>query len=250
LRWLLAVIPLAVGGFLGYDASYQSSVGGFGGGMGAAFLAYAIGGLVLVAGLVGIGNLLRRGGRGRVASRYAFAVAGLLAGGSAGGAAAVPLLDLGYHNPDDAPRPPDTAVQVTLDLTGVDWSATSGGGGRCEFEANGSVWTVASEEVGLLRGMPLSLAIGLLGDPQPGDQVDLNLNIHIASPSQGATLPLAALLAATSGRSIGWAGLVTIDEIADGGRRGRLTFSDLPNEGTKDPEWPAKLSGELSWECR
>ncbi|MEX2137528.1 MAG: hypothetical protein WEB29_11360 [Chloroflexota bacterium] len=98
-RWLLAVVPLGIGAFLGYQAAYQSSLGGFGGAFGAAYLAYAIGGLVLIAGLAGVGNALRPAGRGRVASRYSFAAAALIAAGGAGGWAAVPILDIGYHPP-------------------------------------------------------------------------------------------------------------------------------------------------------
>lgn len=77
----------------------------------------------------------------------------------------------------------------------------------------------------------------------------LMLATPIPAQSQGASLPLGFVVAATSGRTIGWADLVTIEEIADGGRSGRLTFRGLPREGTTDPAWPATLDGQLSWEC-
>jgi len=390
--WLLpAVVPLAFGGFLGYQAGYQQSLGGFNT-LGAAYIGFIIGALVVIVGLVGVGNALRPAGRGRVASRYAFAAAGLLAAGAAGGYAAVPLLDVGYHPPvvlgargeasitlegvptfeprtsgradcwsvadgpevgevvalslgqlnghllradiflpvqgraqgsitlfvdaahlegaivprwevmdpeidsspggttgsmsfaevailedpellappdpswpatlsgqirwacdpwlaPDATAPPATAAHISLDLAGVDWSATTGPVGSCEFESDGSVWTVTGDQVGLLQGKPMSVSVDLGGDPRRGDEVFLMLGVQVVAPSQGASIPLAALVAATSGRAISWVELVTIEEIADGGLSGRLSFSDLPNEGTQVPTWPATLSGELSWVC-
>lgn len=390
--WLLALVPLGVGVFLGYQAAYEASLGGFGGALGAAFLAYAIGGLVLIAVLVGAANLLRPAGRGRTASRYAFAAAGLIALGGAGGAAGVQVLDLGYHPPvvlgargdasivldgvagfeprasgradcwsvadgteveevvalslgelngnllrgdlflpvagvsgasvsffvdaahlpegsvvpmwntqdveidsagggaigtlrfdgvpihvdpevgapaaswpatlsgeiswacepwvdAEATPPPTVATRITLDLSGVEWSASPGINGSCEFEIDGSVANVVGDGIGSLQGEPMTLGLGLLGDPRAGDEATLMLSVSIAAPSPGSLLPLAALVAATSGRSISWVDLVTIEEIADGGRSGRLTFSDLPNQGTPVAGWPATLSGELSWEC-
>jgi type II secretory pathway pseudopilin PulG len=388
----MGVIPLGVGAFLGYQAAYLSSLGGFGGGMGAAFLVYAIVGLVLIAILVGLGNALRAAGRGRAASRYAFAAAALIAAGAGGGGAAVPAFDLGYHPPvvlqargeasvtldgvptfvpsasgrancqstvagkdvagvtalslgdfdgnvlragvslpaegasgghvslfvdtahlppgsvvpmwdtDDveiqsssnrasgsirftdaairvdpetgapasswpkslsgeitwscgpwfqegAPGAPTVAGQITLDLLGVDWVGDPRGTGTCDFEADGSVWTVASDQVGSLQGQPMSMSLGLLGDPRAGDEVDLMLSVHLPAPSDASSLPIGALVAATSGRGIAWADLVTIGEISPDGLNGSLAFTDLPIPGTPDPAWPQTLSGELSWEC-
>lgn len=389
--WLLGVIPLGVGAFLGYQAAYESSLGGFNA-IGAAFIGIGIGVLMFIAVVVGVINALRQAGRGRVASGYAFAAAGLLAAGGAGGYAAVPVLDLGYRSPvvlgargeasitldgvptfepnaegradcwsvadgtdvqevvalslgelngsvlradiflpvEEAPRgsisvfieasrlpegsvqpmwntedveivasahgatgsinfeavplrvdsdlgsppgswpatlsgeiswtceawvaadatpPPTTAGRITLGLSGVTWSSTANAAGSCEYEADGSVANLVGDRIGELQGEPLTLSLGLGGDPRQGDDVDLMLSVHIAAPSQGSSVPLAALVAATSGRSILWAGLVTIEEIADGGRTGRLRFSDLPNEGTQHADWPATLSGNLSWAC-
>jgi hypothetical protein len=390
--WLLGVIPVGVGAFLGYQAAYLSSTGGFGGGMAAAFVAYAIVGLVLILLLVGAANVLRPAGRGRAASQFAFAGAGLLVAGAAGGAAAVAIFDLEYRPPvvlgargeatitlegvqgfepraagradcwsvadrtdvqevvalslgelngsvlradiflpvegnprgsvsvfveasrlpegsvppvwdtedldvdaladgatgsltfdavplrvaseigppagswpatlsgqiswtceawvaSDATPPPVTAGQITLDLNGVDWSSTANAAVTCEYEPDGSVANLVGDRVGLLQDEPMAVSLGLLGDPRQGDDVDLMLSVHIGAPSQGSSVPKAAVLAATSGRGITWANLATIEEIADGGRTGRLTFSDLPNEGTPDAAWPATLSGQLSWEC-
>jgi hypothetical protein len=104
--------------------------------------------------------------------------------------------------------------------------------------------------IGSLQGETMTLGLGLLGDPRAGDEATLMLSVSIAAPSPGSSLPLAALVAATSGRRISWVDLVTIEEIAEGGRSGRLTFSDLPNEGTLPTAgWPVTLSGELSWAC-
>jgi hypothetical protein len=149
----------------------------------------------------------------------------------------------------DATPPPTTAGQIKLGLSGVDWSATVNAAGSCEYEADGSVANLVGDGVGMLQSEPMTLSLGLGGDPRQGDDVILMLSVHIAAPSQGSSVPLAALVAATSGRSILWAGLVTIDGIADGGRTGRLRFSDLPNEGTQYADWPATLSGNLSWAC-
>ena len=95
----------------------------------------------------------------------------------------------------------------------------------------------------------MSVALDLLGDPRQGDDVQLMLTVQVVPPTAGSSVPLAALLAATSGRVLSWGGLVTLDEISDGARSGRLTFSDLPMESTQDAEWPATLDGTLSWDC-
>ncbi|HET7082765.1 MAG TPA: hypothetical protein VFJ00_03535 [Candidatus Limnocylindria bacterium] len=390
--WLAGLVALGVGAFLGYSAAYQSSVGGLGGMLGAAFLWLAVGALAVVAGLVGIGNALRGEGRGRVASRYSFAAVGLLLAGAGGGYGAVSAFDLGYHPPvvlqargeasitlagtlafvprasgradcqsvadgtdvervvalslgdlhggllradfaipvggvssgyislfvdgatlasgsvpptwekaepevssaaggasgsirfdgaqlrtepeigaatgswpstlsgtvtwscgewfaPDASPPTAVSAQVTLDLSGGDWRATGGTIGSCEFEADGSVWTVTTGDAGLLRGEPLSLVLDLGGDPRAGDEVHLWLSVHLATPSGAASLPLGALVAATTGRTISWTDLVAIDEVAPEGLSGSLTFNDVPMESTPDLAWPARLSGELSWEC-
>jgi len=139
---------------------------------------------------------------------------------------------------DSATPPPASAGRITLDLNGVAWSSTANAAGTCDYEADSSVANLVSERVGELQGAPVTLSLGLLGDPRQGDDVDLMLSVHIAEPSQGSSVPLAALLAATSGRGIQWAGLVTIEQIADGGGSGRLTFSDLPNQGTRMQRGP------------
>jgi hypothetical protein len=390
--WLAAVIPLGAGAFLGYQVAYQASVGGLGGGMGAAFLAYGIAGVVLIAVLVGVANAVRPAGRGRPASRYAFAAAALIAAGAGAGWAAVPALDLGYHPPvvlqargeasvtldgipgfepstagrancqstvagtdvagvsalslgdldgntlraginlpargtsgghmslfvdaahlpegsvvpmwdtdeveiqapsdrasgsirfadapirvgpemgapasswptslsgeitwscgpwfdENAPGAPTVAGQITLELPGVDWVGNPRATGTCNFEADGSVWTVDGDEVGSLQGEPMTVSLGLLGDPRVADEVQLMLSVHLPAPAGASSLPIGALVAATSGRMIGWTDLVTIDEIGYLGLSGRLAFSDVPMETTPDPAWPASLSGQLSWEC-
>jgi hypothetical protein len=360
--------------------------------LGAAFLWFAVGALVVIAGLVGIGNALRGEGRGRVASRYSFAAAALILAGAVGGAVVVRTFDLGYHPPvilqargeasvtltgmpafvprasgradcqsvadgtdvervialslgdlkggllradiaipieglssgyislfvdaatlpsgsvpptwekaepeinsaaggasgsirfdraqlrrgseigaatgfwpttlsgtvtwscgewfaPDASSPTTVGARVTLDLSGGDWRAASGTQGSCEFEADGSVWTVNAGDPGLLRGEPLSLVLDLGGDPHAGDEVHLWLSVHLATPSGAASVPLGALAAATSGRTISWTDLVAIDEVSPDGLSGALTFNDVPMETTLDRAWPASLSGELAWEC-
>ncbi|MEX2137527.1 MAG: hypothetical protein WEB29_11355 [Chloroflexota bacterium] len=151
---------------------------------------------------------------------------------------------------EDAPGAPTVVGQITLELSRIGWVGDSSATATCDFEADGSVAGVASDKVGLLQGEPMALALGLLGDPRAGDEVHLMLSVHIAAPSPAQSVPIAALMAATSGRTIGWTDLVTIEEIAYLGLSGRLAFSDVPMETTPDPAWPASLSGELSWECR
>jgi hypothetical protein len=379
------VVVATVGAFLGYEVAYQASVGGLGGALGAAFIAYAIGGLVLIAVLVGVANSLRREGRGRVASRYSFATAGLLLAGAGSGFVAVPVLDIGYHEPvtleargeatvtladvpefvprpagradchsvpdgtdvaevvalslgelngnvlradiyggtislfvdaahlpegsvppmwttaaeattssgattgtvrfDDAPlrvdpelgRPvgtwpetlsgevewscgpwfdPDASApspsegHVSLNLSGVEWQAAPDAPAACEFEADGSVGNVTSDAGGLLQGVAVSLSLGLSGDPRAGDEVDLMLSVHLPTPPGTVSgLPIGALLAATSGRGLAWADLVTIGEVSPDGLNGSLSFTDIGMPGTKDPAWPLTLSGDLSWKC-
>jgi len=390
--WVAAVVVLGGGAFLGFQVAYQSSLGGLGGALGAAFLAMAIGALAVVALLVGVGNALRPAGRGRVASTYSFAAAGLLLAGAGAGYLAVPVFDLGYHAPvvlqargeasitldgvagfeprgagradcqsvadgtdvervvalslgelsggllradialpveglsigyialfvDAATLPsgsvpptwekaepeinsasggatgtirfdgaelreepemgaatgswpttlsgtvtwscgewfvPDTAppsaviAHAILDLSAGNWRAASGAQGTCEFEADGSIWTVTTENAGVLEGQPLGLMLDLGGDPRADDEVHLSLTVHFAAPSATSSLPLGAVMAATSGRTISWTDLVVLDEVSPDGQSGRLSFNDLPMETTPDPAWPASLSGALSWEC-
>ena len=149
----------------------------------------------------------------------------------------------------DATPPAAVEARVTLDLSGSDWRAAGGSQGSCEFEADGSVWTVTTGDAGLLRGEPLGLTLDLGGDPRPGDEVHLWLRVLLATPSRAASLPLGALVAATSGRTISWTELLTIDEVSPNGLSGRLAFDDVPMETTPDLAWPASLSGELAWEC-
>jgi hypothetical protein len=136
-----------------------------------------------------------------------------------------------------------------MEHLGVDWVGGSRAPGSCNFEADGSVWTVFSDRAGLLQGEPLSLTLDLGGDPHAGDEVHLSLSVHLATPSGASSLPLGVVVAATSGRTISWTDLVAIDEVAPDGLSGSLTFNDLPMETTPDPAWPASLSGELAWEC-
>jgi len=389
--WLLGVLPLGVGAFLGYQAAYTRSLGGFEA-IGAAFIALVIVALVLVVGLVGFVHTLRPNGRGRVASRYSFVAAALVAGGGFSGWAAVPVFDLGYHAPvvlqargevsitldgvagfeprgagradcqsvadgidvervvalslgslnggllradialpvegvsigyialfvdaatlpagnvpptwekagpeinsasggtsgtiriegaqlrsgaemgaptgswpatlsgtitwscgewfaPDAAPPTTVVAQLLLDLSGGDWRPASDAQASCVFEADGSVWTVTTGDAGLLQGQPLGLMLDLGGDPRAGDEVQLSLSVHLAAPSATSSLPLGAVMAATSGRTINWTDLVVIDEVSPEGQSGRVAFNDLPMETTPDPTWPASLSGALSWEC-
>jgi len=150
---------------------------------------------------------------------------------------------------EGVPGAPTVAGQITLDLAEVDWVGNLRGTGTCDFEADGSVWTVASDQVGSLQGQPMSMSLGLLGAPRAGDEVDLMLSVHLPAPSGASSLPIGALVAATTGRGIVWADLVTISEISPDGMNGSLTFTDLPIPGTADPAWPRTLSGDLTWDC-
>jgi len=148
----------------------------------------------------------------------------------------------------EATPPPTVAAQITLNLSEVDCSARAGADGSCEFEADGSVANVTGG-VGSLQGKPMTLALGLVGDPRQGDDVHLMLTVQIEPPAPGGSAPLAALVAATSGRTLSWTNLVTIEEITDEGRSGRLAFSEMPMGGSPNLAWPADLSGRLSWDC-
>jgi len=95
----------------------------------------------------------------------------------------------------------------------------------------------------------MSVILDLAGDPRPGDETRLQLGIDTAARAPGSSLPLGNLLAATSGGIVYWADLVTIEDISEGGRSGRLTFEELAREGKPNLSWPATLNGDLSWEC-
>ena len=137
-------------------------------------------------------------------------------------------------------------------------SADPGINGTCLFEVDGSVGELQTQEVGSLQGAPVGISLSLGGRPRSGEKVLLLITAQIVPPSPAAIGPVvlaswqgtAAILANTSGRGLQWGNPVILAAIGDGERSGRATFSDLPRDGTSDPDWPKTLSGQISWECR
>lgn len=236
--WLpAAAVPFLVSGFLGYQASYQESLGGLNT-LGAALLAYVIGGLVVVIGLVGLGNALRPAGRGRMASRLAFAAAGLIAAGAAGGAAAVPLLDLGYHPPVVL----EARGEASVTLDGLDtFEPRTSGRADCQSVADGTdVEGVSALSLGLLNGGLLRAGISL---PAPGTTTrgSISLWIDEASLPEGSAQPF-------------WDSLNPEIDAPPGGTTGRARFEGAAIHedelmGPAAGSWPATLSGEIRWAC-
>ena len=211
--WLLAIVPLGVGAYLGYLAGYQSSLGGLNG-ISAAIIAMGIGALVVIAVLVGVVNGLRPAGRGRVAGGYAFAAAGLLAAGGAGGAAAVPAFDLGYHEPVVLGARGD----ATITLVGVPTFVPNvNGRADCWSVADGTdVQEVVALSLGELNGSVLRADLFLAQQETPGGQI--SLFIEASRLPEGSVPPM-------------WNAADLVIDTSPGGTTGRMRFEAAPLQG-------------------
>jgi len=236
-RWTAAVVVVGVGAFLGFQVAYQSSLGGLGGALGAAFLGMAIGALAFVALLVGVGNALRPAGRGRVASSYSFAAAGLLLTGAAVGYVVVTVFDLGYH----APVVLQARGEATVTLDGVAGFEPRGAGrADCQSEADGTdVERVVALSLGELNHNVLRADITV---PVAGaSRGFISLFVDAAHLPPGTAQPM-------------WTMIEPGVEASSDGGTGTIRF-DLaliqvdPKLGVPPGSWPEVLAGEIRWSC-
>lgn len=234
---LPAAVPLTVGGALGLAAGVAHGEGGMNG-----LFAFAsvLGIFVLLLGLVlliGLGNLVRREGKGRTAARLSFSAAGLLAAGGSLAYGAALLLNLGYVEPVQAeptPTPRQAAVVLHLEdeagsAPDPDWdTSTADGRGTCPFEDDGSVRLVSAEQVGSLLGSPMKALVDLPHQPHVRQVVTISLEVE---------------------RGASWWGPAVLAELGPGGISGRAQFINLAGWGGNPAGWPHYLRGELSWVC-
>jgi len=234
--WLLGVIPLGVGAFLGYESAYESTLGGFSG-IGAAFIAMGIGAMVVITLMIGVANALRPAGRGRVASRYAFAAAGLLAAGGVGGGAVVRAFDLGYH----APVVLEARGEASIVLDGIPaFEPRASGRADCQSVADRkNVQRVVALSLGTLNGGSLRADVSL---QVPGvSRAFLSLFIDAEDLPETSFPPM-------------WQSLEPMILSSSDGTTGSLSFGGAairvdPVMGAPAGTWPATLAGELSWAC-
>jgi hypothetical protein len=84
--------------------------------------------------------------------------------------------------------------------------------------------------------------------------VQLALVVNLLTPS--AVTP-GGILASTTGELVArddvnfvtWFGPAVLAELSPDGASGRATFVDLPLAGEVRPDWPDRLSGEVTWLC-
>ena len=228
---LPASIPLGVGIFLGYFGARAGSEGGWNALIGGAMAMGAFALILLIALAVGIGNAMRREGKGRVGAQWAFAAAALLVVGGATGSVAVPVLDLGYQAPVvlEVSLKPSIPGSVTLLLHDPNWiTPITDGAGTCSFDAEGSMRLVNVQQAGTLQTAAVTVEFDLAGEPRVANDPLLSLAVDV-----GPTY---------------W-GPIKLTEIAADGKHGRATFSYLPPQGARSSGWPAYLSGEFTWAC-
>lgn len=231
-----ASIVLAVGLFLGYLLAYTASQGGVSGGLGATllFIAYAaVIGLLAVLGLVAATFARsRRFGTG------ALAAAGILVIGALAGFAVTPELDLGYHEP------------ITLRARGIANAQLDGnvafiprepGRATCRSEPGGDTMSNVELDLGhlgpgLLHG---SVSVSEAGSSEAW----VELRADSADDVDGVYQPE-------------WIGTGEVTDLGERGTSGRVAFQDLrpgsetrPRSPAEIEDWPATLSGSLSWVC-
>lgn len=152
-----------------------------------------------------------------------------------------------------------TIEDPTWSRCGIDGLAT------CPRETDGSVRFVNSERAGRLETKPMSANVDLslatsapsVGPstspseapirPTVGMTVQLLLVVNLLAPS--AAVRGTVLAATTGGGFISWLGQGTLADVAADGASGKVTFVDLPVTGAGLPQWPDRLSGEVTWLC-
>ncbi len=230
-RVLVPAIPLAVGGFVGYQGAYLSTTGQSLAGLNLIAGMALVGLLAFVCVLVAIGSLLRPRGSGRRAARLGFGAAGLLLLGWISGTVAVSALDLGYQQPRSARG---TAAVSLSNVSG--FSSRLSGPADCSSVANGNaVGGVVALDLGDVGSDRLRAEIRLPATPDGAPQVALWIFERDPPPNTE--------LASWSGEGS------EFDSAADG-MSGSLQFSATRSTMRTPPRgWPTVLEGELSWTC-
>ncbi len=245
----LIFISLGIGSFLGYLVAFSQTESGISGLYGRAVVLTLFSLAVIVAVLIGIGNLFRRERRGRPAAIAAFAVAGLLLAGAGTGYAAVPVFDFGYREPVGEYEPAPVHVvsgAMTLTLKDPGWAiADVDGRLSCALRADGSI-QVSADRAGRLQGKPISASFDLNAGATQGGTVDLLLVVNTGAPSAYRLAPAAAT---TGNGFITWVGPAMIAEVSPYGFDGLVAFAEVPVTGEPPAGWPQALSGEARWTC-
>ena len=229
LRWLPALLPLGLGGAVGYASGYQMTLPELAS-LGGIFLLFLLGGAIAVIGVVGLIALVAN--RGSLGS-FLLITAGCLLVGGLGGFLAVRGLERGYREPVVL----HAAGTTNATLTDSGFAPATDGQARCDSVAGGTaVSDVTAVALGDLRekGM-LRAQFGLSG--QTGGQIELFVD---AADSGGLEQPF-------------WSGPVVLSAAADGAT-GTATFTNAALEaGGKSAGapagWPPVLSGSITWTC-
>jgi hypothetical protein len=232
--WLLLLLPLGLGLWIGREAAYRRDTGD---GLASIGLAIEVGGLMLFFGILGLVALVARRPRGMF---FGFAGAGLVVLGTFVATQLADPLGFGYQ----APVVIESSGQATFELDGV-----------ANFVPKPSVaMSCASIGDSTATGTVTGLDLGELGPGtlrgtlslDPATTVEhLSLFIDGGDLAEGAAQPF-------------WEGDATLRDLSPDAISGTAAFRDLaytdgavskggpaPSGGT----WPTTLTGTLHWNC-
>jgi len=246
-RWLavVGIGALLVGAVVGYQIAYQRSVGGLGGALGAGILIGLLG--LTVAALVAVGVialLFRRGDVSPTIAMILVAAPLLAVGGFAGSALAAPLGGT-YRLPVVLQATGHTRFE--LQPGSMPFAARFDGAADCRSAADApTVAEVDAMELGKLGPGTLRGMLSLSG---PDSAIaTAQFWIDGGDLPEGSDQPF-------------WEGSVHVDEASADAGDGRMTFRGLalavsagkPSGESASPtssaDWPATISGTMSWTC-
>jgi hypothetical protein len=239
--WLLELIPLGFGIFLGREMAYQMSIPGNElGGIGPFILAFFMG---VIVGVIGLVLAVMR--RGRPAA-MAFAAAAVLVMGTIGAfkvatalGATAPNLGLTYV----APVVTHSTGTTTVALIGnSEFNAVADAQASCaSIDDSTVIGSIETLNAGELRGGTLRATVSI------EDRVNARISLFIdgADVPAGEPQPF-------------WDGAIALHDVAADGATGTAEFTNVAQAGAdagKGPaptgsSWPATLSGSMHWTCR
>ena len=215
LRWVLPIGAIVVGLVAGWAIAYLLSVGGTGGILGAYGLILGLLLLILVVGVIWETRTRIRHGDVGQARRRSLKAGGLLVAGAIAGAAGGAAL--------------------------LPFSGRESGAAECHSVADSRIVAyVEALELGELGSGTLRSTIFV--DTIDAGRLNLQLFVDLADLPEGTLEPI-------------WAGSASVVELNADRTAGRVTFEHavrtLQEPGASAPpsDWPAELSGTISWGC-
>jgi len=230
-----ALIPIAIGGLLGYKVAYAFSVGDLSV-LGGALALFILASLIALAGVVGVVALARPEGGARGTGRLALVAAGLLAVGGLAGYGLTPVLGLGYHRPVTI----SVSGAATLRLQDGAFVGRASAPATCESMPDRQVvGSVTAANLGELSSSTIGATVLFLSEDGPA--VRIELWIDGADLSEGEAQPF-------------WNGPAATSDMTPSGSSARAAFDAVLSGPLKpgDPApqgWPARLSGGITWSC-